>query len=41
MSPNGTATKVSIAYSQTWTNGTQWYQSNDPNANPNGFLQGN
>jgi hypothetical protein len=38
--PNGTA-KVSNAYSQTWTNGTQWYQTNDPNTNPNGMLQGN
>jgi hypothetical protein len=38
--PNGTA-KVSSAYSQTWTNGTQWYQTNDPNSNPNGALQGN
>jgi hypothetical protein len=38
--PNGTA-KVSSAYSQTWTNGTQWYQTNNPNANPNGALQGN
>lgn len=36
----GTA-KVSSAYSQTWTNGTQWYQTNDPNSNPNGVLQGN
>jgi hypothetical protein len=38
--PNGTA-KVSSAYSQTWTNGTQWYQTNNPNTNPNGVLQGN
>jgi hypothetical protein len=38
--PNGTA-KVSSAYSQTWTNGTQWYQTNNPNSNPNGSLQGN
>jgi hypothetical protein len=38
--PNGTA-KVSSAYSQTWTNGTQWYQTNDPNSNPNGVLSGN
>ncbi|MBV9247919.1 MAG: hypothetical protein JO227_01550 [Acetobacteraceae bacterium] len=36
----GTA-KVSSSYSQTWTNGTQWYQTNDPNSNPNGVLQGN
>jgi hypothetical protein len=33
--------KVSSAYSQTWSNGTQYYQTNDPNANPNGVLQGN
>lgn len=38
--PNGTA-KVSSAYSQTWTNGSQWYQTIDPNSNPNGVLQGN
>jgi hypothetical protein len=38
--PGGTA-KVSSAYSQTWSNGTQWYQTNDPNSNPNGVLQGN
>jgi FKBP-type peptidyl-prolyl cis-trans isomerase len=38
--PNGTA-KVSSAYSQTWTNGTQWYQTNVPNSNPNGVLTGN
>jgi hypothetical protein len=41
MNPNGTITKLSSAYSQTWTNGTQWYQTNDPNANPNGVLRGN
>lgn len=39
--PNGTTTNVSSAYSYTWTNGTQWYQTNDPNTNPNGVLQGN
>ncbi|HEX4066645.1 MAG TPA: hypothetical protein VHZ09_11540 [Acidobacteriaceae bacterium] len=38
---NGVPTKVSSAYSQTWTNGSQWYQTNDPNSNPNGVLQGN
>ncbi|MGB9029026.1 MAG: hypothetical protein WCC27_02815 [Acidobacteriaceae bacterium] len=38
--PNGT-TKVSSAYSQTWTNGNQWYQTNNPNSNPNGVLTGN
>ena len=32
--------KVSSAYSQTWTNGTQWYQTNIPNSNPNGVLPG-
>ncbi len=39
--PNGTTTKVSSAYSYTWTNGSQWYQTNNPNTNPNGVLQGN
>jgi hypothetical protein len=38
--PNGTA-KVSSEYSQTWSNGSQWYQTNDPNSNPNGVLKGN
>jgi hypothetical protein len=41
MSPNGTLAKVSSAYSQTWTNGTQWFQTNDANSNPNGVLNGN
>ena len=41
MSSNGTMAKVSSAYSQTWTNGTQWYQTNNPNSNPNGTLSGN
>jgi hypothetical protein len=37
----GTA-KVSSAYSQTWSNGQgQWYQTNNPNANPNGVFSGN
>jgi hypothetical protein len=39
--PDGSTTKVSDAYSQTWTDGSQWYQTNDPNSNPNGFLKGN
>jgi len=38
--PNGAA-KVSSEYSQTWTNGSQWYQTNNPNSNPNGVLKGN
>jgi len=38
--PGGTA-NVSSAYSETWTNGTQYYQTNDPNVNPNGVLAGN
>jgi hypothetical protein len=38
--PGGTA-KVSSEYSQTWSNGSQWYQTNDPNSNPNGVLKGN
>jgi hypothetical protein len=37
--PGGTV-NVSSAYSQTWTNGTQYYQTNDPNVNPNGVLAG-
>jgi hypothetical protein len=41
MNPDGSTTKVSDAYSQTWTDGSQWYQTNDPNSNPNGFLKGN
>ncbi len=39
---SGGTVKVSSAYSHTWSNGTnQWYQTNDPNANPNGVLSGN
>jgi hypothetical protein len=41
MNPDGSTAKVSSAYSQTWTNGTQWYQTNNQNANPNGVLAGN
>jgi hypothetical protein len=38
----GAAVKVSSAYSQTWANGQgQYYQTNDPSANPNGSLPGN
>ena len=38
--PGGTA-KVSSAYGSTWSNGPgQWYQTNDPNSNPNGLLSG-
>jgi hypothetical protein len=37
--------KVSSAYSQTWSsttgNQTQWFQTNDPNTNPNAILKGN
>jgi hypothetical protein len=33
--------KVSNQYSQTWSNGSQWFQTNDPNTNPNGTLTGN
>ncbi len=34
--------KISNAYSQTWSDGQgDWYQTNDPNENPNGELQGN
>lgn len=39
--PGGTV-KVSGAYAQTWTDGSgNYYQTNDPNANPNGTLKGN
>jgi hypothetical protein len=41
MNPDGSTTKVSSGYSQTWTNGSQWYQTNLPNSNPNGVLSGN
>lgn len=41
MAQDGTMAKVSSSYSQTWSNGTQWYQTNDPNSNPNGVLNGN
>jgi hypothetical protein len=41
INPNGNATKVSNAYSYTWTDGSQWYQTDDPNTNPNSVLQGN
>jgi hypothetical protein len=41
LNPDGSTTKVSDQYSQTWTNGSQWYQTNIPNSNPNGVLQGN
>jgi hypothetical protein len=37
----GVAVKVSSAYNQTWANGQgQFYQTNNPNANPNGALPG-
>ena len=36
---SGGLAKVSSAYSHTWSSGKgQWYQTNDPNANPNGTL---
>jgi len=39
---SGGTVKVSSAYSQTWSNGqNQWFQTNDPNANPNGVIPGN
>lgn len=31
---SGGTTKVSSAYTQTWSNGNQFYQTNDPNVNP-------
>ncbi len=42
--PNtGQVSKVSNSYTHTWVDstGTVSYQTNDPNANPNGVLQGN
>jgi hypothetical protein len=41
MNPDGSATKVSAGFSETWTNGTRWYQTNIPNSNPNGVPSGN
>lgn len=39
---SGGTVKISSAYTQTWSNGqNQWYQTNDPNADPNGVLAGN
>jgi hypothetical protein len=39
----GQVNKVSSSYTHTWVDstGTVSYQTNDPNANPNGVLQGN
>jgi hypothetical protein len=41
----GGLAKVSSSYTHTWSstvgNQTQWFQTNDPNANPNGTLAGN
>jgi hypothetical protein len=41
----GGGAKVSSSYTHTWSttvgNQTQWFQTNDPNANPNGTLSGN
>jgi len=45
VSGQGGTAKVSSAYTQTWSsttgNQTQWFQTNDPNTNPNGILKGN
>jgi hypothetical protein len=39
---SGGTVKISNAYNHTWTDGSgQYYQTNDPNANPNGVLSGN
>ncbi len=38
---SGGTVNVSSQYSQTWSNGTQWFQTNDPNTNPNGTMPGN
>jgi hypothetical protein len=37
---SGGTANVSNQYSQTWSNGSQWFQTNDPNVNPNGSLGG-
>ena len=41
----GGVAKVSSSYTHTWSstvgNQTQWFQTNDPNANPNGTFSGN
>jgi len=37
----GGTVKISNAYNQTWTDGSgNYYQTNDPNTNPNGVLKG-
>jgi hypothetical protein len=36
----GQVSNVSSAYSYTWSNGQTSYQTNDPNANPNGAISG-
>jgi hypothetical protein len=42
VSGSGGTVKVSSSYTQTWSNGqNQWFQTNNPNANPNGVLTGN
>ena len=41
LNPDGTTSKVSNQYSQTWTDGTHYYQSNNTGVDPNGVLQGN
>jgi hypothetical protein len=42
VSGSGGTVKVSNSYSQIWSNGqNQWFQTNDPNVNPNGVLPGN
>lgn len=39
---SGGTVKVSSSYSHTWSNGqNQWYQTNNPSANPNSALYGN
>ena len=39
---SGGLAKVSSSYSQTWSNGqNQWFQTNNPNSDPNGTLSGN
>ncbi len=42
MGPDGRTAKVSSGAGQTWADGQgHWYQTHDPNTNPNGVLPGN
>ena len=39
--PDGSTSKVSNQYTQTWSDGTHFYQSNNTGVDPNGVLRGN